>query len=141
MEYVFAPFAAWFASGSLKYAINRLRYGKEARSRIGNGGFPSTHTSIIMTTTFMIGLREGTDSPLFALGIAVAFIIILDATGIRRAVGYHAVALNRIRDKSQDLRASMAKLRESMGHTKLEVAGGILTAIGVAAILNELFPK
>ncbi|WP_235941263.1 divergent PAP2 family protein [Paenibacillus puerhi] len=115
--YALAPLIGWLVAGSLKFAINHLRYGN-ARERIGNGGFPSTHTTIVATTAALIGFGEGFDSAAFGLGVAVVFIVIIDATGLRRHVGRHAEALNGLRPEGR-------KLRVSMGHSALEVIGGL----------------
>lgn len=85
--YFIAPFVGWLVSGIVKFIINYIRFGKDARNRIGNGGFPSTHTTVMTTTTALIGINEGYSSAVFGLAAAITFIIIIDATGIRRAVG------------------------------------------------------
>lgn len=119
MYYFLAPIIAWFVAGILKFIINYARYGKEAKQRVGNGGFPSNHTTIVTTVTMLIGYNEGFNSPIFALGVAVIMIVVIDATGLRRHVGYHAKSLN-------DLTKEVNKHRESMGHTRIEVFGGLL---------------
>ena len=126
-----APFIGWIASGCLKFAINFIRFGKEAKSRIGNGGFPSTHTTVIATPVMLIGLREGFSSPVFGLGCAILIIVIIDATGLRRAVGNHAASLNRL-----DL---TNRHRESMGHYKHEVIGGIILGAIVAWMMDIIW--
>ncbi|MEJ8545236.1 divergent PAP2 family protein [Brevibacillus borstelensis] len=150
MLYALAPFIGWLVSGSVKFFINYLRFGKEARSKIGNGGFPSTHTTVMVTSIALIGLREGFDHPVFGLGVAVTFIVVIDAMGLRRAVGKHAEALNRMSigqyhtaaagpGATADLPASVTKpLRESMGHTKSEIAGGIVLGVLLAKLLHLL---
>jgi acid phosphatase family membrane protein YuiD len=130
MIYVLAPFVAWFMSGCLKFFINYLRFGKEAKNRIGNGGFPSTHTTIITTSTILIGWADGFTSPLFGLGIAVSYIIIIDALGLRRAVGIQASHIN----KNFGL-----NLRESMGHNLIEVLGGIILGSVISTLLHFVF--
>ncbi|WP_256759002.1 divergent PAP2 family protein [Cohnella sp. WQ 127256] len=137
MMYLLAPLLGWLVSGTLKFLINSLRYGKEARSRIGNGGFPSTHTTIITTVTFLIGFREGFDNPIFALGIAVCFIVIIDALGLRRAVGKHAEFLNQI-GQVGIVGVQPRPLRESMGHTRMEVVGGICVGSSVAWVMSMI---
>jgi len=116
--YFVAPFVAWLIAGMMKYMINHFRYGN-ARERVGNGGFPSNHTTIVTTTTMMIGWKEGFSSPIFGLGIAVTFIVIIDAMGLRRYVGLHARHIN-------ELRPDGSKLRESVGHNAVEVGGGLV---------------
>jgi len=117
--YFFAPIIGWVAAGSLKYFINYLKSGKEAKQLVGNGGFPSNHTTTITSVVSLIGCREGFDSPIFGLGIAVLMIIIFDATGLRRYVGHHATVLNTLTSVEK------SKLRERIGHSKVEVLGGL----------------
>lgn len=139
MAYFLAPFIGWLVSGTVKFVINYLRFGSEAKQRVGNGGFPSTHTTVMTTTVMLIGLNEGFFSPVFGLGVAVTFIVIIDATGLRRAVGYHAERLNRLHAASPADR-EVKPLRESMGHTRTEILGGLVLGCLVAFMLNELLP-
>ncbi|WP_440960892.1 divergent PAP2 family protein [Paenibacillus nitricinens] len=131
--YCFVPFVAWFVAGTLKYLINRYRFGKAAHGYIGNGGFPSNHTTVVTTITWLIGLREGFESPVFGLGIALIMIVIFDATGLRKYVGQHAEKINLLTSES-----SAIKLRERIGHTKIEVAGGIVLGILLGYIIYLL---
>ncbi|MFH5181202.1 divergent PAP2 family protein [Paenibacillus sp. TAB 01] len=133
MIFIFAPFIAWFISGALKFLINYLRFGRNAFEKIGNGGFPSTHTTIIITTVTLVGLSEGFSSSVFGLGVATALIIIIDALGLRRNVGKHAEVINKIIMENQ---LNNIKLRESMGHKRHEVAGGILLGIVIGLLLH-----
>lgn len=139
MLYVLAPFIGWLTSGTLKFLLNYLRYGKAARQKVGNGGFPSTHTTVMVTSVFLIGFHAGFNQPVFGLGVAITFIIIIDATGLRRAVGKHAARLNQI---AQDTHTTptdspVPSLRESMGHTKMEILGGIGLGVLLAWLLHQ----
>lgn len=121
MSYIYAvlPLIAWFCSGVTKFAINYLRFGAEARQRVGNGGFPSTHTAVVSSAVMLIGFKEGFNTPVFSLGIAFLMIIVIDATGIRRALGEHAKHLNIVAKPER-------KLRESQGHNVVEILGGLV---------------
>ncbi|MBD0378918.1 divergent PAP2 family protein [Paenibacillus sedimenti] len=130
--YAIAPFLAWLCAGILKFVINQLRYGN-ARARIGNGGFPSNHTTIMTTTVMLIGFREGFDSALFGLGAAITFIVIIDATGLRRHVGRHAERINALQEMNNG-----PKLRESMGHNRIEVLGGLVLGSLLGYVLSLL---
>ncbi|MDF2859444.1 MAG: divergent family protein [Neobacillus sp.] len=132
MLFVAAPFIAWLVAGSMKFVVNYIRFGKAARKRIGNGGFPSNHTTIMTTTVFFIGFHEGFYSPIFALGVAITFIVIIDATGLRRHVGLHAANLNKYVLKNV---AELQVLRESMGHTKFEILGGVILGFVLGYLL------
>ncbi len=131
MLYIFAPFIGWLLSGTIKFIINYIRFGREAKERVGNGGFPSTHTCVMTTTISLIGWNEGFFSPLFGLGLAVTYIVIIDAIGLRRAVGKHAESLNKLN--------SEWKHRVSMGHSKIEVLGGILLGFIIGSLLYWIF--
>ncbi|WP_127476943.1 divergent PAP2 family protein [Sulfurivermis fontis] len=60
-------------------------------------------------------------------------IVMLDANSLRRQVGKHAIAINKIViDKSDH-----QPLRESMGHTRCENAVGIIVGSAVAVVINR----
>lgn len=125
--YFILPFIGWIVSGTVKFLLNYFRYGKlEAKKRIGNGGFPSTHTTIITTPLAYIILTKGIDEPIVGLGFAILLVIIIDATGIRRAVGIHAQILNNLPT------TKTYYLRESQGHNWFEVFGGCILGFLVA---------
>ncbi|WP_127509301.1 divergent PAP2 family protein [Paenibacillus humicus] len=130
MYYFLIPFIAWFVAGITKFIINYVRFGADAKKRIGNGGFPSNHTTIVTATTMAVGFHEGLTSPIFGLGVAVIFIVVIDATGLRRHVGYHAASLNLLQNNKIH--------RESMGHTKVEVAGGIFLGVIIGFVADFL---
>lgn len=125
--YAVLPLIAWLCSGCMKFAINYIRFGREARSRIGNGGFPSTHTAVVSSAVMLIGFEEGFNTPMFSLGVAFLMITIIDATGIRRALGEHAKHIN-VWAKPEKM------LRESQGHNKVEVLGGFVIGTILAYI-------
>ncbi|MDC3416700.1 divergent PAP2 family protein [Aquibacillus salsiterrae] len=131
MPYFVAPFVGWVASGCLKFLINMIRHGKDARLHMGNGGFPSTHTSTVSATVFLIGFGEGWFSPAFGIGVAFLFITIIDATGLRIAVGKQATVVNTLTDGQKE----RVMLRERMGHTKLEIAGGLVVGFICSLVL------
>lgn len=130
MYYCFVPLIAWLVAGFLKYLINRVRFGKDAFGYIGNGGFPSNHTTVVTTITWLIGLREGFDSPIFGLGVSLIMIVIFDATGLRKYVGQHAQHINMLNTES-----STIKLRERIGHTKIEIIGGIVLGVILGSLI------
>lgn len=136
MPYFLAPFIGWLVSGVCKFAINYIRFGADAKNRIGNGGFPSTHTTVITTPAVLIGLNEGFTSPIFGLAVAVAYIIMIDATGLRMHVGKQAALLNRLAGNSLNPEDIQEKLRESMGHTRFEVAGGLVLGTVLGFVLH-----
>lgn len=96
------------------------------------GGMPSSHSSLMTATTLAIGLYNGFDQPVFALGLAITMIVIYDAAGVRRQAGIHAQRINVL--FGELLRGHIFNerdLREVLGHTPLEVIGGILLGLVV----------
>ena len=91
---------------------------------IETGGMPSSHSALVTGTAAGVGLQLGFDDPVFALASTIAFIVMYDASGIRRSAGLTAAKVNEIlKDKSKEL-SSETILKESLGHTKIEVLVG-----------------
>ena len=97
------------------------------------GGMPSSHSSLMTATTLAIGLYHGFDHPAFALGVAITMIVTYDAAGVRQQAGIHAQRINVLFDELlHGHPINQRDLREVIGHTPLEVAGGILLGLIVA---------
>lgn len=124
MKYIVLPFVVWIIAGSSKFVINYLRYGKKAKKLIGYGGFPSTHTTILSSVVVFSGLSEGFTSPLFSLGMGSLLIVVIDAHGLRQKVGQQAKIINELQRKV--FGNDVELLREKMGHTWIEIFGGLL---------------
>ena len=98
---------------------------------IETGGMPSSHSALVTGTTACIGWTLGFDHPLFALAAMVAFIVMYDASGIRRAAGLTAERVNAL---PNDLwtTTDAKPLKESLGHSRLQVLVGSLMGPAVA---------
>jgi len=123
-----ACLVGWLFSSLLKvptyYAVHkRINF----RQAFGTGGMPSSHSATMTATTLGIGLFSGFDHPTFALAVAITMIVIYDAAGVRREAGYHAMMLNRMIDEYlKGPLIDQKKLKEVIGHTPLEVVGGVI---------------
>ena len=99
---------------------------------IETGGMPSSHSALVTGTAAGVGLQLGFDDPLFALAATIAFIVMYDASGIRRSAGLTAAKVNKIlKDNSNEI-SDETTLKESLGHTKIEVLVGSLLGPTVA---------
>jgi acid phosphatase family membrane protein YuiD len=97
------------------------------------GGMPSSHSALMTATTLAIGLYYGLDHPAFAIGVALTMIVTYDAAGVRQQAGIHAQRINVIfGELLHGHPVSERDLREVLGHTPLEVIGGILLGLAVA---------
>ena len=87
----------WFAAQSLKIIIDVILNKKFNPERLmGAGGMPSSHSATVTALTTAIALKEGVSSSLFALSFLFAFIVMYDATGVRRETGKQSMLLNKI---------------------------------------------
>lgn len=131
MSYVYAltPFLAWLVAGILKFIVNSLKARQLAFGLIGYGGLPSNHSAIVSSMAALIAFREGVGHPAFGVALTLAFIVMLDASSLRRQVGRHAAAINRLAADEPTYKA----LRERMGHTPVEIGAGVLVGVAVAA--------
>ncbi|MBU0517123.1 MAG: divergent PAP2 family protein [Proteobacteria bacterium] len=134
--YIIAPGLGWVVAGGLKFLINSIKARRLAWDRVGiYGGMPSTHSCIISTTAFFVGLENGFLSAPFAVALAVGLVVMMDAWGLRRKLGRHAAAINELMAD----RPQWTPLSERLGHSKIEVLGGVVvgmwTAIGLTLIV------
>ncbi len=129
--------AAWSTAQVLKIPMEYLRSHRwNWAMALAAGGMPSSHSALMVGATQAIGLYQGFDSPLFALGVALTMIVTYDAAGVRRQAGKHAERINMLFEELMHGQMPDEKeLREVLGHTPLEVTGGILLGIAVATLL------
>jgi len=130
-SYLVTPFLAWLVAGSLKFLINSVRAGRLAFGLIGYGGLPSNHSAIVSSTAALVALREGLGHPAFGVALTLAFVVMMDARSLRRQVGRHAEAINRLAGQAPE----HVPLRTRMGHSALEIAAGVATGVGVALLV------
>lgn len=136
MDYAYAitPFLAWLVAGVLKFIINSIKARQLAFGLVGYGGLPSNHSAIVSSMAALIALKEGIGHPAFGVAVTLAFIVMLDANSLRRQVGKHAVAINKLATGGADHQA----LRERMGHSRVEIAAGVAAGIAVAAAIKAV---
>jgi len=128
-SYALTPFLAWFITGIVKFLINSLKKRHFAFDLIGYGGLPSNHAAIVSSIASLIALKEGVNTPEFGVAIAFAFIVILDASSLRKQVGNHAEVINQLNSLTK---ISPLLLRERMGHNVFEITAGVITGLAVA---------
>lgn len=133
VSYLLTPFAAWLVAGSCKFLVNCLRSRRLAFDLIGYGGLPSNHSAIVSSMVCLIALKQGIEDPAFGVALSLAFIVMLDASSLRRQIGRQAEALNRLAADDNG-----AKLRERMGHTPLELFAGVVVGGATAWALNYM---
>ena len=64
------------------------------RVLVETGGMPSSHSALLTGTTAALGWVEGFGGPLFGLAAVLCFVVLYDASGVRRAAGLTAARVN-----------------------------------------------
>jgi acid phosphatase family membrane protein YuiD len=89
-----------------------------------------------MALATAVGKMNGWESPIFAVSICFAFVVMYDAAGVRRAAGNQAKILNMIiEDIAHNKPLANERLKELIGHTPKEVVAGAVLGILVASIM------
>lgn len=129
-----AGLTAWALAQIIKIPLDYLRTRRwNWALLLTTGGMPSSHSALMTATTLAVGLYDGFDSPVFALGVVLTMIVTYDAAGVRQQAGIHAQRINVIvAELLKGHPINERDLREVLGHTPLEVAGGILLGLVVA---------
>jgi len=128
---------AWALAQLLKLPIYAIRNRRWSWAPLFSaGGMPSSHSALMVGTTMGVGLYYGFDSPVFAVALAATMIVVYDAAGVRREAGRHAEAINVLFDELLSGHPiSDKQLREVLGHTPLEVTGGMLLGLAVSLLV------
>ncbi len=122
----------WLIAQTLKVVFVLIKEKRfDIRRWVGSGGMPSSHASFVMSLLTALGFACGTDSPEFAIAAVLAFVVMYDATGVRRETGRQAEILNDIIENfGQDSPETVGKrLKELIGHTPVEVFVGAVLGV------------
>ncbi len=148
-------FMAWMSAQVIKFLLALIMTRKLQWERlVGAGGIPSSHSALVCAMALGMARKMGFDSPLFALALAFAGIVMYDAMGVRRAAGEQAKVLNKMMKgfnfnlnnifsfsgskeeaTADEQLEKEAFLKEYLGHTPLEVLCGALLGILVAMLI------
>jgi acid phosphatase family membrane protein YuiD len=131
-----AGLLAWAIAQLMKMPLDYVRTRRWNWSLLlTTGGMPSSHSALVTATTLAVGLYYGFDDPTFAIGVVITMVVTYDAAGVRQQAGIHAQRINVLFEELMRGHPINEKdLREVIGHTPLEVAGGILLGITVAIL-------
>ncbi len=137
---IIIAFIAWILNQSLKMIVFYITEKKwDIRRFTGAGGMPSTHSALSVCVATTIGIKEGWESPLFALAIVTSFIIMADAAGVRREAGEQAKVLNKIiLEFFEEIKLKDKRLKELVGHTPFEVIVGAFIGVIMAWVLSAI---
>lgn len=140
-EIFVAGLSGWFIAQIAKTIIY-LIINKELRLErmVGDGGMPSCHSATVMAAAVATALTQGVSSPVFALALLLAIIVMHDAMGVRLETGKQAKILNELitqfREKgiAQVFTSPEERLKEFVGHTGSQVFVGAIIGVIVAIV-------
>lgn len=135
-KYIYVPIILWFGIQLFKLIYDLCTTKKFNFKRIiGAGGMPSSHSAVVTSIATLMGKNLGVDSPIFALALIFAFVVMYDACGVRRAAGKQAKVLNDIVNTPGLSGVQVQeKLQEALGHTPIQVFVGALIGLIAGAI-------
>lgn len=128
----------WFAAQFLKVIFVMVENRKfDFRRFIGSGGMPSSHSAFVIALTTSVGFEEGLRSAAFAICVVLSFIVMYDASGVRRAAGEQAEVLNQVVENmgTDEIETDGEKLKELLGHTPFEVFAGAIVGVLVVVLM------
>ncbi|HOM95551.1 MAG: divergent PAP2 family protein [Candidatus Methanofastidiosa archaeon] len=136
---VLPTFIAYLASvfGKIIYESLKKKH-LVVQVAIQDGGMPSSHTAIVIGLSTAIFLYEGM-STVFWVSLLFAFIVMKDATGIRWETGQQAKVINQILKKLRMGKVIDKELKELLGHTELQVVGGLIVGIIFSYLGHMIF--
>ena len=130
------PLCVWFFIQIFKFLTDFGVNKKINLKRLmGAGGMPSSHSAVVCALSSSVGKIYGFDSGIFAISIIMAFVVMYDAAGVRRAAGKQASILNKIIETpGLSTIQVQEKLVEVLGHTPVQVFVGAIIGFVVGAI-------
>ena len=135
-KYIYIPFLLWFGIQLFKVIYDLVTTKKFNFKRImGAGGMPSSHSAVVAGLATLIGKYQGVDTPIFALSLILAFVVMYDACGVRRAAGKQAKLLNKLIETPGLTGVEVSeRLVEVLGHTPVQVVVGAVIGVIVGLI-------
>ena len=127
---------SWATAQVLKTIIHAIvNKTLDPRRLFGDGGMPSAHSATVTSVAVSCGFVCGFDSPIFAVALIFAFIVMHDAMGVRLETGKQAKVLNDLMEIFYTEGTPEQKLKEFVGHTPLQVISGFVLGLIVASII------
>ena len=133
---IYIPFLLWFFIQVFKVITDLIITKKlDVKRILGAGGMPSSHSAVVCALATLIGREYGFDSGVFAVAMIMAFVVMYDAAGVRRAAGKQARIINKILETPGLTTVEVQeKLVEVLGHTPIQVFVGALIGFITGAV-------
>lgn len=130
---IFTPLVSYLVTQILKtilYSVMNKRF--EYKRLFGSGGMPSSHSATVVALATAALRKFGALSPVSAIALIFAAVVVYDARGVRQETGKHAQLLNELIKKLSGAEGGEEihiQLNEMVGHTFLQVLVGGITGL------------
>lgn len=129
--YIFLiPLTVGTAIHLIKFAIFYVRHDFNFRYAVEHGlaygHMPSSHTGFVTSLITSVGYYEGLNTGAFAVSLALAILIIDDAIRLRMYLGDQGRYINMLSHELRISKDKFPRLKERVGHRKIEVIVGAL---------------
>ncbi len=136
-QIILLPMISGLSAQFIKMFIGQNHIKPSLKNLSAYSGMPSGHSATVSSLATIVGLTQGLHSPLFAISVILALLVMRDAIGIRRYLGEHGRILNKlVKDLDEDkmLDEQYPRLLEKIGHTPYQVLAGMTLGIIVSII-------
>ena len=131
----------------LKPVFHYLKTGEKDLSYIfESGGFPSSHTALVVALTFELGFTSDFSSDAFFVSCVFSLTVIFDAANVRYYAGQNIRVTKALIEDFELLTQSRLsnpiyneKIKEVLGHKWIEVFGGFIVGSLHASVLYFLW--
>lgn len=130
MEFVLSPYliagaVAWLVAQGFKYLVASIKAKslRQFRQLYLSGNMPSAHSATVIALVTTIGFVDGIGTPVFALAVTFAAVVMYDAVMVRRSSGEQGTALVTL---FTQLKSKIILPRVAKGHSPLEVFVGAI---------------
>ncbi|MBR0475100.1 MAG: divergent PAP2 family protein [Erysipelotrichaceae bacterium] len=113
---------------------------------LASGGMPSSHSALVSALCLSVGLIEKFSSTMFAITLVFSLVILFDACNVRYYAGQNITLTKKLIDDLVELGNLKIddpiyhkKMKEVLGHTYLEVLGGIIVGLATSYIYYLIF--
>jgi len=110
------------------------------------GGMPSSHVSAVSALCIAVGFLEKFSSTIFAVTLTFSLVIAFDAANVRYYAGQNIKLTKQLIDDLSELGQLKPtdpiynkKMKDVLGHTYIEVLGGMILGVAVSLLYYVLF--
>lgn len=130
----------------LKPFFHYLKTGEKDLSLVfESGGFPSSHTALVIALTFALGYQSQFSSESFFIAAVFSLTVIYDAANVRYYAGQNIKMtkaliqdIETLTQVTLDNPVYRQKIKDVLGHKWVEVIGGFLIGFITASIMYLL---